>query len=88
MATIRSKIIVNVIILLLTIISIVGMNYADLNSLRKLQDEGAQRAKDAITITEASGMADKFYSLVGEAVINHDMPEIEKGWPELRKCVT
>ena len=87
MATIRSKIIVNVIILLLTIISIVGMNYADLNSLRKLQDEGAQRAKDAITITEASGMADKFYSLVGEAVINHDMPEIEKGWPELRKVL-
>lgn len=85
MATIKSKIIVNVIILLLTIVGIVVVNYADLCSLRKLQDEGAQRAKDAITLTEASGMADKFYSLVGEAVINRNMPEIEKGWTELRK---
>ena len=30
-------------------------------------------------------MADKFYSMVAEAVINRDIPEIEKGWPELRK---
>ena len=85
MATIRSKIITNVIILLLTIIGIVAFNYADLQKLRHLQDEGAKRAKDSITLTEAGGLADKFYSFVGEAVINRNLPEIEKAWPELRR---
>ena len=85
MATIKSKIITNVIILLLTIIGVVAFNYADLLKLRHLQDEGAQRAKDEVTLTEAAGMADKFYSFVGEAVINRDLPATEKTWPELRK---
>jgi methyl-accepting chemotaxis protein len=84
-ATIRSKVIINVIIVLLTVVTIVGMNYLDLNKLRKLQDEGAQRANDAITLKKTSSMTDKFYSFVGEAVINRNMVEIEKGWPELRK---
>jgi len=84
-ATIKSKIIINVVILLLTIISIVGFNYLDLHSLRQLQDEGAQRAKDEVTLTEVAGMTDKFYSFVAEAVINRNMAETEKEWPNLRK---
>ena len=85
MATIKSKIIINVVILLLTIIGIVGFNYLDLHSLRQLQDEGAQRAKDEVTLTEVAGMTDKFYSFVAEAVINRNMAETEKEWPNLRK---
>lgn len=85
MATIKSKIITNVIILLLTIISIVGMNYADLVKLRTLQDEGAQRAKDEVTLTKAASMTDKFYSFVAEAIINRNLAETEKEWPNLRK---
>ena len=85
MATIRSKIIVNVIILLFTIIGIVGFNYLGLHSLRQLQDEGAQRAKDEATLIEAASMPDKFYSFVAEAVINRNMAETEKEWPSLRK---
>jgi methyl-accepting chemotaxis protein len=34
---------------------------------------------------EAAGMADKFYSFVGEAVINRNLAETEKNWPALRK---
>ena len=85
MATIKSKIITNVIILLLTIVSIAGLNYLDLNKLRHLQDQGAQCAKDSVMVTEVAGNADKFYSFVGETVINRNLAESEKEWPNIRK---
>ena len=82
MATIKSKIIVNVIIILLTIIGIVGMNYGDMKEMQKLQDVGAKRSHDAVGAKEASmgGMA--LYQIVADAVINRELDKTAKDWAE------
>ena len=87
MATIKSKIIINVIILLVTIIGIIGWNYSDLRALRHLQDEGATRAKDAIAAKEASMGGLQLYQLIADAIINRDLAVTEKKWSELKAKV-
>jgi methyl-accepting chemotaxis protein len=85
MATIKSKIIVNVIIVFLTVIAIVGMNYSDLRTLAKMQDEGAKRAADAVLTANASRVGLSLYAVVADAVINHDLAATEKEWPETKE---
>lgn len=82
MASIKSKIITNVAILLLTIIAIVGFNYLDLRTLRDLQDEGAKRAQDAVQAKEASMGGVLLYQIVADAIINRNLAETEKEWAE------
>jgi methyl-accepting chemotaxis protein len=80
MATIRSKIIVNVIIILITLISIISLNYFDLRELQQMQDIGARRAADAVDAKEASmgGMA--LYQIIADAEINRELDKTAKEW--------
>jgi len=82
MATIRSKIIINVVIILLTIIGFVGMNYYNLKIMQQLQDVGAKRAQDAVDAKEASmgGMA--LYQIIADAEINRDLDKTMKEWTD------
>jgi methyl-accepting chemotaxis protein len=82
MATIKSKIIINVIILLVTIIGIVGWNYSDLRVLRQMQDEGAQRAKDAVLAKETSMGGLALYQIIADAIINRNLTETQKEWTD------
>ncbi len=84
MATIRSKIIVNVIILLLTIVAIVGMEYRSISHMGKLQDEGAKRSDDAVLAANASRVGLSFYSVIADTVINRDLDESAKVWAETK----
>lgn len=85
MATIKSKIIVNVIIVLLTVIGIVGISYYNLHILRKLQDEGAKRANDAVVVAEAASNGEKLYSVIADAIINRELDNTAKEWAEIKK---
>jgi methyl-accepting chemotaxis protein len=82
MATIKSKIIVNAIILLLTIIGIVGMEYRSIDTLGKMQDVGAKRSQDAVDAKESSmgGMA--LYKIIADAEINLEFDKTEKEWSD------
>ena len=82
MATIRSKIIVNVVIILITIVGIVGMNYINLKELAQMQDTGVRRAQDAVDAKEASmgGMA--LYQIIADAEINRELDKTAKDWAE------
>jgi len=82
MATIKSKIIINVVIILLTIIGIVGLNFYDLKELQQMQDIGARRAQDAVDAKEASmgGMA--LYQIIADAEINRELDKTAKEWSE------
>jgi methyl-accepting chemotaxis protein len=82
MATIRSKIIVNVVIILLTIIGIVGMNYFNLKEMAQMQSVSAKRSMDVADAKEASmgGMA--LYQIIADAVINRDLDKSKKEWAE------
>jgi methyl-accepting chemotaxis protein len=81
MATIKSKIIVNVIIILVTIISIVGMEYRTLSHLGALQDDGAKRAVDAVRAAEGGRVGLSLYGIIADAVINRDLEDTAKEWP-------
>lgn len=80
MATIKSKIIVNIVIILLTIIGIVGLNYVNLKEMAQMQDIGARRSQDAVDAKEASmgGMA--LYQIIADAEINREMDKTAKDW--------
>jgi methyl-accepting chemotaxis protein len=85
MATIKSKIIVNVIIILITIVGIVGMEYRNLSTLGKMQDEGAIRAADAIKTQDASDIGARLYKVIADAEINREMDQTAKDWPKAKQ---
>jgi len=84
MATIKSKVIVNVIILLLAIIGIIGMEASSISNLGDLQDEGAKRAHDAVIVTDASMGGLELYQVIADAVINRDLDKAAKDWAEIK----
>jgi len=85
MATIKSKIVVNVIIILLTIIGIVGMEYSTISNLGKMQDEGAKRAADSILTANGSRAGLSMYAVIADAVINRDLDATAKIWAETKE---
>lgn len=84
MTTIRSKIIVNVIIMLLAIIGIVIVEYRSISHLGKLQDEGVRRAEDAILAANASRDGFALYAVIADAVINCDLVNTVKEWAKTK----
>ncbi len=87
MATIKSKIIVNVVIILMTLVGIVAMNYADLKEMQQMQVLAAKRSQDAVDIKEASmgGMA--LYQIIADAEIKQDFNKSDKEWAERKPDV-
>jgi methyl-accepting chemotaxis protein len=81
MATIKSKIIINVITILISILCIVGMEYHTLSRLGALQDDSAKRAIDAVRAAEGSRVGLSLYGVIADAVINRDLDDTAKEWP-------
>ena len=84
MATIRSKIIVNVIIVLLTVIVIVGMEYRSISHLGRLQDEGGKRSDETVLAANASRVGLSLYSVIADAIINRDLDATAKDWADIK----
>ncbi len=80
MATIKSKIIVNVVIVLLTVIAIVGSNYLNLQKLRKLQDDGASRYQETSLSKEGSSIGSRLARVIADAEINRELDQTAKDW--------
>jgi len=57
-----------------------SMNSIFLQQLRRLQDEGAVRADDAITITESRFIPASLYQIIADAVINRNFVAAEEFW--------
>jgi methyl-accepting chemotaxis protein len=85
MATIKSKIIVNVIIVFLTVIAIVGMEYHSISQLGKMQDDGAKRSADALKASNGARVGLSLYAVIADAVINHNLEESAKVWAETKE---
>ncbi len=84
MATIKSKIIINVCIAFLIVIGIVGMTYFDLREMGQMQDEGAKRSHDAVEAKEASMQGMNLYRIIADAVINRQLAETDKAWSKAK----
>lgn len=85
MATIKSKIIFNVIIVLMTVVAIVGLNYSNLHKLRTLQDEGARKAQEAEVAAQASNIGFRLYSIIADAIINRELDQTAKEWAQVKE---
>ncbi len=62
-----------------------GSLHLDLITARELQDEGNDRAIDAVRLQEADGMTSNIYPLIADAVINRDLVTVRRAWAELQK---
>ncbi len=80
MATIKSKIIVNVVIVLLTVTAIVAMNYFNLHKLKKLQDNVAEQYKEAVLAEDAANIGPRLATVIASAEINRDLDQSAKEW--------
>jgi methyl-accepting chemotaxis protein len=67
------------------IIVLVTYNYFQLNRLQDLQSQGADRAKDAIVVSEAAGMGQKLYQVVADAVIGRNLKEAQRDWTDVKE---
>jgi methyl-accepting chemotaxis protein len=85
MATIKSKIIVNVCIVILTVLGIVGMEYKDLRELQRMQDNGAQRSADALVASGGARVGLSLYQVMADAIINRNLDETAKVWAETKE---
>ncbi|GFO68217.1 hypothetical protein GMLC_17960 [Geomonas limicola] len=82
MATIKSKVIVNVLITFFTLAAIVTVNYTSLKNLAAMQDLGAKRSQECVDMKEASmgGMA--LYHIIADAIMERKLAETQKEWSE------
>lgn len=87
MATIKSKVLTNIIILLFLVIGLVSIEALSLSDLGKLQDQGAARANDAVVTMEASMGGLKMYQVIADAEINRDLAQTQRDWTEVKKEV-
>ena len=85
MATIKSRIFVNVIIVLLIVIAIVGMEYRNIAHLGALQDKGAKRATESVLAANATSAGLSLYGIITGAIINRDLDETARDWAEAKE---
>ena len=52
-----------------------GYSLFQVNRLAKLQDEGADRMRDALLASQAEGMGDQDYSIIADLIINRQLGE-------------
>lgn len=84
MATIKAKLLVNAAIITLAVILIVGIEFFYLETLQKLQNESATRAEDAQLALNASRVGLSLYQEIADAVINRNLDDTAKDWPDNR----
>ena len=80
MDSIKSKIIINVIILLVTIISIVGIEFNDLRPLAIIHGTGVKRSADIVTAEIGTRVGLALHDVISGAVINRDNDVVAKEW--------
>ena len=82
MATIKSKMLVNVFGVIFIVIVIVAMNFFELRKIGKIQEENAERSRAAVLATAVEGAGRALYGIIADAVINRNLEESEKKWQE------
>ncbi|MBC8159047.1 MAG: HAMP domain-containing protein, partial [Alphaproteobacteria bacterium] len=78
--TIAKKLVAGFALAVILLVGLVGYNYIGLNKLAALQDEGAQRADDALVVAEASGMGTEMYQIIADGIINRELETTFADW--------
>lgn len=88
MATIKSKLIINALIISVTLLAIFLLCYTDIQTLRRLQDQCGDMYQQAILATDAANAGNRLYSAIADAEIKRNMDEIAKEWPKVKERET
>ncbi len=56
-------------------------------TLGKLQDEGASRAKDALSISHSEMIPDELYGVIADGIINRDLKKFKEEFAEEKKTI-
>ncbi|MBT3359641.1 MAG: HAMP domain-containing protein [Rhodospirillales bacterium] len=78
--TIAKKLVAGFALAVILLVGLVGYNYIELKQLAVLQDDGAQRAADAIVAAEASGMGTEMYQIIADGIINRELETTFADW--------
>jgi len=78
--SIKLRLILLLMIVVLTVILLSVISNTKMQNLGKLQDEGYTRSEQAILATKAANIDESLYTIIADAVINHDMAKSEALW--------
>ncbi|MBN2342163.1 MAG: hypothetical protein JXX29_15940 [Deltaproteobacteria bacterium] len=62
-----------------------GVNYVNLSELHQLESEVGKRGDEAVAVQEMTGMGNKLYSIIADAIINRDLDAVQKEWATAKK---
>lgn len=85
MDNIKSKIIINVLLLLFTITSIVGMEFYDLRNLAKIQGDSFRRSADAVTAEIGARVGLSLHIVIKEALLKRNLDATAKIWAKSKE---
>jgi methyl-accepting chemotaxis protein len=69
------------------ILALTALSFFTVAQLRGLQDEGAERAEDAVFVTGASAAGAELYQIIADAVINRDLAATAADWSAKKQAV-
>ncbi|OHD57159.1 MAG: hypothetical protein A2Y33_09560 [Spirochaetes bacterium GWF1_51_8] len=67
-------------LLVVLFVGLVVYNYLQLQVIQEKKDLFADRAADAVLITEIQALGPEMYQIIGDAIINRDQDETMKNW--------
>jgi len=82
---IGTKILLGFLMVLLIFAGVIAYQLSGMRTLGELQDEGAKRAADTVTIKDISARATNLYSYIADAIINEDIEASKKDLVVLKK---
>ena len=71
----------------LVVATLIGYDIVQIHRMAALQDEGAQRARDAIEVQRIAGMGASAYEIIADAEINGDLAATARDWAAMRKAI-
>jgi methyl-accepting chemotaxis protein len=83
--TIKKQLFVVLGVCVVVIAALVGLGAVQSSRLRTIQDQGAQRSKDALTVEEAGGMGARIYQVIADTELNLNFTESRKAWADVKR---
>ena len=83
--TIKQKLILNILLIIVTIATLLGMFTYNLSILLELQNEGGRRSTDTILVQDAANVGTRMYMVVADATINRNLEGTRNDWAEAKK---
>ena len=82
--TIKGKLILNIVMAVIAVVSLISLSAIGDNRLADLQDMGAQRAEDSMAGFDAADIGPRMYQVIADSIINRDLTASAKEWNDIK----